>query len=284
MAEQVTEEQAQEALQQLKFTDVEEEAQAEETVEEQPAEETVELEAGTEETTPSEEEPPEEVEEPQPDEAEVRFKAKLDALHQRNQESDRIQNDRYLRKATSHDNLLRMLKATRSEAGASEADVDRLISEAEGTMHPASASYVAPAQAPEAREDQALVLNSFLNEKAMTMEAAQEFGNWVRSDAATVMSAAEQAVAGQSLDGFLRLAHTRWQQGVSSQEKDNKRSDAVGAVRSIKRTQRAAAKAASAKTTAPRKQPAGTKTAIDTSKLTKNDISELLRQSVEQYR
>lgn len=283
MAEQISEDQAQEALQQLRFnTDEEAEAQAEETVEEQPAEETAELEAGTEETQPSEEQPPE-VEEPEPDEAEVRFNAKLEALQHRHQENERILRDRYLRKSTSADNALKILKASRTEDGVSEADVDRVINEMEGTMHPASASYVAPAQ-PEATEDQALVLNSFLNDKGMTIQEATEFGNWVRSDAGTVMSAAEQAVAGQSLDGFLRLAHTRWQEGLSSEQKNNKRSDAVGAVRSIKRTQRAAAKAASAKPTAPRKQPAGPKTEVDYKKMTKSDVSALLRESVEQYR
>jgi hypothetical protein len=287
---EVTEEQASDALREIMTKD------SLEVVE--PTQAPVEQSAQTE-TTPEAEAPVEtpvaqaddlrSLEERQPEadqvlkEAEDRFNLRLEALKRRNAENEQILRDRYLRKSTVADRALSVLRATRSEGGVPEADVDQAIREMEGTMNPQSASYVPPQQqAPQATEDQALVLNSFLNEKGMTLDEADEFGRWIRSDAEGVMSPAEQAVANQSIDGFLRLAHNRWQDGIAQKQREAKRDDAVGAVRSVQRTQREAARAASSAPTVP-KQVAG-ETEVDVGKLTKDDVSTLLRQTVEQYR
>lgn len=218
-------------------------------------------------------------------EVEKRFDSRLRALQNRTAENERILRERFLRKSTVADKALKILRAGKaSESGVPEADVDRVIQELEGSMNPASASYAPSPPQATATEDQALILNGFLNEKGMTVEESEEFGKWIRSEASTVMSPAEQAVASQSLDGFLRLAHTRWQDGLSKKTKEAARNDAVGAVRSVQRTQKEAARAASAGAAAPRKQPASQKTEVDLKKLTENDISALLRKSVEQYR
>jgi hypothetical protein len=213
-----------------------------------------------------------------------RYQSRLEALKQRGSQNEEILRTRHLRKSTAADNALKILKAARSGEGVSESDADRAIREIEGTMHPASAQYSPPQASAAATEDQALVLNSFLNEQQMTGEEAEEFGKWIRSEGSTAMSPTEQAVAGQSLDGFLRIAHTRWNEGKRDADRKAKNDDMVGAVKSVQRTQKQAARAASSGTAAPKKQPAGPAAEPDYSKLTPNDISKLMKQSVEQYR
>ncbi len=215
--------------------------------------------------------------------AEERFKARMDAQQQRYAENERIMRERVLRKSTAADRARQALQASLTEDGIDRAEVEKVIRELEGTMNPASASYTPPEPSPMATEDQQITLNNFLSEQSMTREDADEFGKWVQTEAPSAMSVPEQEVARQSLSGFLRLAHTRWQQSVHEKEKEAKRDDAVGAVRSVKRTQREAAKAASASTTAPQKSAATPPAQTDLSKLTDEDISALLRQSVEQY-
>ena len=112
----------------------------------------------------------------------------------------------------------------------------------------------------------------------------EEFGQWIQREAPTVMTQAEQNVAGDSLDGFLHLAHNRWKQGAREKEKEQTRSDAVGAVKSVQRTQREAARAASAAPVSPKKQAAGSPDEGKLSDLKPEDVSSLVRQSVEQYK
>ena len=202
------------------------------------------------------------------------------AFEDRRVANERILRDRLLRKSTAADRALKVLKSTRTEEGVPESEVDRVIREVEGTMNPASPSYVPPMQGPEVTEDQAITLNAFLNEKAMTNEEAAKFGQWVQTKAATVMSPMEQAVAQQSIDGFLRLAHARYQQSVSEEQNQAKRNDTIDAIRSVQKTQKETAKAASSVASAPRKQSVAPSKA-ESAKLTRDDISALLRQSVE---
>ena len=291
----VTEEQANEAFKQLTFNSGGQDGvppqpesapvpEPETPEAEQPAGDAVpQVEAGT----AAEVQVPEEVPAPTQqdvDDLEKRFQERADATQQRFQQNQQILNDRNLRKSTSHDRLLNALMATRTEGGIAESEVDRIIREAQGTMNPASASFVAPEPAPVAvplvatQEEQAIVTNNFLNEKGMTDNEATEFGNWITSDGQTALTAGEQDVARQSIDGFLRIAHGRWQGVV----KENKRSDAVDAVRTVQRTQRAAAKAASPATTAPKTQPAAP-AQKDLKDLTPDDVSKLVRLSITQY-
>lgn len=214
-------------------------------------------------------------------EVEQRSEARMNAIQQRHQESERILRDRFLRKANVADRALKTLRSIKSTEGGIPADeVDRVIQEIEGTMNPASPSYTPPDVYRSAAEDQALILNNFLNEKGMTVGESEEFGKWIRSEAPTVMTPSEQAVAGQSIDGFLRLAHSRWQEGMRVQKPT--RDDAVAAVRTVQRTQREAARAASAPAVAPRKQPTAPRTGVDVKALKSDDIAKLLRQSVDE--
>ncbi len=292
-AELITEDQANEALQQL-LPGEESESPVQPAAEpESPAEETVE--AVVEPTEPAVEEPEETDDvtllrtrnkelESEVKENEERFQLREQARQEREVASDKIRQDRYLRKSTALDTALKLLEGSRTEAGVAEGDVDRFLQEARGTMHPASPSYVAP-ETPTAglTEDQALVANCFLNEKGMTQTEATEFSTWIKVDAPTQMSQGEQDVARTSLDGFLRLAHSRWQEGVRVEEKKARTDDAVGAVKSVQRTQREAARAASPSTAAPRAQRVAPKE-IDVSKLTPDDVSGLLKESCTQYK
>lgn len=117
----------------------------------------------------------------------------------------------------------------------------------------------------------------------MTAEEADKFGKWMQGEAVTALTPQEQAVAEQSLDGFLRLAHMRWQTGVRETDASNQKreTDAAAAVKAAQRIQRDAGRAASAPSTAPKKQPTTAKHA-DLNKLSKNDISELMKRSVEE--
>jgi hypothetical protein len=112
---------------------------------------------------------------------------------------------------------------------------------------------------------------------------ADQFGKWIRSEGSSALSLPEQAVANESLDGFLRIAHNRWRSAASAQSKQQKVDDAVAAVKSVQRTQRQTARAAEVSGGAPKKQPTKTSEEVDVKKLTQNDISALLRQSWEQY-
>lgn len=217
-------------------------------------------------------------------ERDKKFEARLQAQQQRFTESERILRDRYLRKSTASDKALRALKAAKSEAGLQPDEADRIIAELEASMHPASASYAPPEPRTETSEDQALVLNRFLNEKGMDTSEADTFGQWIRADAARVLTPAEQAVAQESLDGFLRIAHSRWQTSTSEAAKQKKVDETVAAVKSVQRTQKQAARAAESTGGAPKKQPTKLSEEVDVSKLTPEDVSKLVRQAWEQYR
>ena len=227
-------------------------------------------------------------------EAKVAEKEKLHesrwkAFQDRASQNEQILRERYLRKSSTADRALKILKATRSEQGVPETEVDTVIREIESTMNPQSVSYALPVQPVGATEDQAIVLNEFLNEKGMTTEEANEFGNWVRSEGAAKLTPREQAVAEHSLDGFLRIAHNRYGQDMREKEKQSQRNDAVEAVKSVQRTQKDAARAASSAPTAPRKSvsTSGGKP-TDIHKMPekeRNDfLAELIRSSVEQSR
>ena len=220
--------------------------------------------------------------------ADKRHEARWKAIQERNTANERILRDRYIRKSTVVDRALKTLKATRTTDGIAETEVDRVIAEIEGTMNPQSASYVQPEVAAPVYEEQAITLNEFLNEKAMDTEEAEEFGKWMRSEAPTVLTPSEQDVARESLRGFLRIAHMRWQEGMREKDKQTRRNDAVEAVRTVQRTQKAAARATSGAGAAPRKQPTAPSKEIDWSKMSKDEqhdmVSSLLKQSVDQYR
>ena len=132
-----------------------------------------------------------------------------------------------------------------------------------------------------------MVLNSFLNEKGMTLEESQEFGRWLTSEGPQKLSPGEMSIGDRDLDGFLRLAHIRFQEGTREKEREVRKSDAVSAVQTVQRTQREAAKAAAAPA-APRKQSPAPKAGPDWKKMSESEredmVSRLLRQSVEQYR
>jgi len=222
-------------------------------------------------------------------EADKRAQARIEAIKQRESQSGRILRERMLRKSTVADKALKILRQSRSSEGVPESEVDRLISEIESTMNPASANYAPPEQYQQqhgggaASEDQVLVLNDFLNERGMTSEEAEEFGKWIRNEAATTMSPTEQAVAQESLNGFLHLAHARWNEVLQRKQQQTK-ADAVSAVKSVQRTQREVARAAATPTTAPQKTSVKAATQeIDASKLTEAQVAELIKQSVKQY-
>lgn len=208
--------------------------------------------------------------------------SRVEAVARRHQQNEEIIRARLLRKSTVADRALEILRKTRSEQGVPETEVDRVIAEIQSTMNPASSGYAPlPPEQVAVNEDQAIVLNNFLNEKAMSETEAEAFAKWMKEEAAGVLSPLEQAVASRDLDGFLRLAHGRFHDGLVQKSKEQQRSDAVGAVKSVQRTQREAARAATAPVASPTKRtsaPAG----IDTKKLTKEDISKLLQMSVEQ--
>lgn len=217
-------------------------------------------------------------------ETEQRFQSRLQAMQQRNQESERTLRERYLRKSTAADRALKVLKATRSESGVPETEVDRVIQEVEGTMNPASVSYVPPANLTEANEDQAIALNGFLNEKLMNTTEAEEFGQWIKTEGGTALSYGEQALATRDLDGFLRVAHMRFQEATRS--KATQRTSAVEAVKVVQRAQKSVARASTAVPAAPRKTAVASTTpnTIDYEKITQDDISALLKKSLEMYK
>ena len=236
---------------------------------------------------PEQEEPPK-PEEPQDDVVSLRkrldeekalYDARWKAMQERSATNERILRERYLRKSTAADKALKTLRAAKSvEGGIPVEEVDRAIQDIEATMNPASTQYVPPQPV---AEDQSMVINEFLNEKGMTTKDAEEFGNWVKGDGATVLSPREMELGQRDLDGFLRLAYLRYNQ-IQEKPKTT-RDEAVEAVRSVQRTQREAARAATASPAAPRKSPVAQQ-GVDVKKLTQDDISTLLRQSVEQNR
>lgn len=215
---------------------------------------------------------------------EKRFQSKLEAIQRRFADNERILRDRYIRKSSVADRALKLLREARTDSGIDPSDVDRLVKDIEGTMNPMSQSYSQPTDTGVATEDQAMVLNTFLNEKAMGTDEADGFGQWLRGEAASTLSPFEQAVASRDLDGFLRIAHNRFLETRREVQAGQQRIEAVAAVKSVQRTQREAARAASSSPAAPKKQPTGARTEVDVKKLTKNDISTLLRQAVDQYR
>ena len=218
--------------------------------------------------------------------AEAKFQQRLTDMQSRSQANERILRERHLRKSTAADRALKLFRAWKNtpEQGVPESDVDRAIAELEGTMNPQSPSYQPPATAIEASEEQVIALNEFLNEKHMDQTDADAFGKWIKADGATVLSDREQALAQRDIDGFLRIAHLRYSE--SNRNKSTQRANAVEAVRTVQRTQKQAARAASATPSAPRKSAVVSKPAdtVDFDKVTQDDVSKWLRESVEQAR
>lgn len=217
-------------------------------------------------------------------EADARFNERLTAINQRASDNQRILNDRFLRKATVADRALKTLRSVRSETGLPEAEVDRVIQEIEATMNPASQSYAPPPQQQRNTEDRDIALNEFLNERQMTATEAVDFGRWVQTEAPNTMTQGELNVANESVGGFLRLAHDRWQGSIRA--KSNQRTEAVEAVKTVQRTQKQAARAASAAPAAPRKTTvkSAQKDTIDFKDVTPEMVSDWARKSVEQYK
>jgi hypothetical protein len=206
--------------------------------------------------------------------------ARWKALQERSAQNEKILRERHLKKSTAADRARQILVKVRTE-GLTPEEVEKAIQEIESSNNPESSSYVAP---PQATEDQAIVLNGFLNEKGMTGQEAEEFGAWIRSEGATKLSLTEQGVAGRDLDAFLRIAHSKFQEGMREKDKQQKRNDTVEAVRTVQRAQKDAARAASASPTAPRKTTATAPREIDPKKLTNDDVHALLKMTLEDSR
>lgn len=219
---------------------------------------------------------------------------RLRAAQERFQQNEQILRQRFLRKATAAERALQTLKRTRTQEGVPEKDVDHVIAEIEATMNPASPSYspaiASPAPGPTPSEDQAIVFNSFLNEKGMSLDEAAEFGRWIQAEAASKLSPRELAVSERDLDGFLRLAHVHWATAMRDNDRAKAKTDAVAAVQAVQRTQREAARA-TAPPTAPRKPPSAapaTPAYADIKKMTPESrqkwVSDLVKASIDEYR
>lgn len=208
--------------------------------------------------------------------------ARWTAMQARAAENERILHGRLLRKSAVVDRARQLLEKSKTQ-DVSLDEVDRVIQDIQGTLNPESTNYAPVPARTEGTEDQAITLNRFLNEKGMTAEESEAFGRWIQTDGTKILTPSEQALAQESLGGFLRIAHRAWQDGIREKQQEAKRAETVNAVKTIQRTQKQAAQAASASTTAPIKQPAGQKATVDTKKLTKRDVAELMQLSVKQY-
>jgi len=227
--------------------------------------------------------------------------SRLEAFRLRNQENEKILRDKFLRKSAAADYARQVLQKALTEEGAGESEIKQVLEKLQGTMNPASANYSPEIQQQQQYQqyqqyqqqqsyqdpqDQVLTMNNFLNEKNMSPEEATTFGNWLRTDAVNVMSPVEQNIAQQNVDAFLRIAHNRWKEGASEQEKTQARQDAVQAVKAVQRTQKEAQKATSGRSSAPI-QSRGTppaKSAQEVAEaMTKADVSILFQQLVDRY-
>ena len=303
MPEKVTEAQASEALGQMIQEHRPDEESALEIVEhEVPKEEAPKEDAAAEPSSElAEEEAPEddvaslrkrlEQREAEIKSREEEFTKQRQAFSSRAAENERILRERVLRKSTVADRALKILEAARKgEADVDEAD--RVIQEIRASMNPASPSYVPPQASQGYAEEPLMVLNSFLNEKGMSQDQQDKFGTWIQTEAPRMLTAREQAVAQESIDGFLRIAHARWQESANAQEQTKKHAETVAAVKTVQRAQKASARAASAPTSAPRKTSAGPSGDQDPvkqlRKLPREEqqqaVAELVKLSIDQHR
>lgn len=312
MAEKITEAQAAEALKQVLGSNLDENEHPQETTVSAPtpAEPPAETEAAappetaetaevteTETAAPSEEPESDDVEslkkrlaerEAADAEREKAYEARERAIEQRAVENERILRERLLRKSAAADRARQILERSKTQEGVTQEEVDRVIQDIQGTLNPASANYVPPAVQAESNEDAVITLNRFLNEKKISHEEQEEFGRWIQGEGSRLLTSSEQAVAHQSLDGFLRIAHQRWKDTASEKVVAAQRAETVNAVKSIQKTQKEAARAASAPSAAPKKQPIASPKELNLHKLPQKErdeaISALVRASVEQYR
>ena len=211
------------------------------------------------------------------------YEARWNATKQRAEQNEQILRDRYLRKSNAALEALKILEVMQNNQEVPVTEVERVVREVRATMNPNSPSYAPPVVPTEGMEDQAIVLNRLLNEKNMTNEEGVQFVKWIGTEGATQLSAQEQDVARESLGGFLRIAHSRWEEGSTLRKQEAQRAATVAAVKTVQRVQKEAARAASSSPGAPRKQPAGQQQ-FDTKKLTHADQVALLRQMVEENR
>lgn len=302
----ITEEQAAAALKEVLASNLDENEHPQETSVATSAEQSAETPVATEpaETTekPVEEEaaeaaPSDDLEslrkrladrEAQDAEREKTYEARERAIEQRAAQNEQILRERLLRKSAAADRARQILERSKTQEGVTQDEVDRVIQDIQGTLNPASANYVPPTVQAEDNEDKAIAINRFLNEKRMSSEEAEVFGKWIQNEGAKVLSPEDQAVAHQSLSGFLRIAHRSWQEAASEQTRATQRAETVNAVKSIQKTQKEAARAASAPGSAPKKQPIASPKELNLHKLPQKErdeaVSALVRASVEQYR
>lgn len=205
--------------------------------------------------------------------------ARTEAISARSRQNEEILRKRFLGKSAAADLALKTLRAIRSQEGTTEAEIDRVIAHIQGTMNPNSPSYAPP---PDANlEDQAIILNNFLNERGLGNSESDAFANWMRHDAETVLEPSEKAIAERDLDAFLRIAYRRYIDDNGRKEREKQRGDAVAAVRAVQRTQRQQARAASAAST-PRRTATPGKAQTQTKELTPADISTLVKMAWEE--
>ena len=308
MAEKITEEQAAAALKEVLGSNLDENEHPQQTTIEVPAEppaeaaqaatpaETAETIETPEDAAPADQ-PSDDLEslkkrlaEREAEQAKLKedYDNRAKAVETRAAENERILRERLLRKSAAADRARQVLERSKTQEGVTQDEVDRVIQDIQGTMNPASAHYAPPLAQAEENEDKVITLNRFLKEKNITQEEQEEFGRWIQSDGSKVLTAAEQAVAHQSLDGFLRIAHKAWQESTREKVVATQRAETVNAVKSIQKTQKEAAKAAAAPSSAPKKQPTASPKELNLHKLPPKErdaaISALVRASVEQYR
>lgn len=307
--ENPTDEQATAALEQLSARDLSPDGDQElndQGLLEPPAEEQPKVEAGAGDDQPPETEGTE-AGEPQEDdpvaiavkEAEERLTSRFEDQRkvdrERSSQNEKILRDRILRHGSANSQARELLEtALKDPDGFTREAAERVVAQLRGSVNPQSSSFEpAPAATPsgsfneaEAREDQALALNTFLNDVGLSKDEQDEFGKWVTSEGRTALSEREQAVAGVDLGAYLTIAHNRWTASRNTQKAEAKRSATTDAVRAVQRVQKAAARAG-APASSTRKPAASAAAAragtIDIAKLTPNDVSKLVRESAERH-
>lgn len=225
--------------------------------------------------------------------SEEKFQSRLKAQQDRFKQNEEILRNKHLRKSSALDTARRILEQSQTEGGVPEAEVVRALDTIRGTMNPDSASYAPPPQesaagyAPQpsgnGREEQALIVNNFLNDRGMDEDEANKFNEWIRTEAEKNMSPGELSVASESLGGFLQLAHSHYRDAMRQKSEDT-RSDAVKAIKSVQRTQKQAARAAESRADGPVKpQPATTNREMTAENMTQEDAGRLIRAITDGY-
>ena len=204
-----------------------------------------------------------------------RYEDQLTAVRTRSAQSLESVNRQKMKFASERDRARRILEKALTEDGVDKAEAERLLADIRAGYNPSSANYTPQSDPVEvaAQEDQAITVNQWLNDNALTDDEANRFSKWLRNE--SNLTDGDRRI--KDTYSLLSVVEPRWREA----EKGSKPSDTIRAIKTVQSVQRRAAKAAAAGVGASKNNAGKRPSAKKGERLTDDQVSELFRASME---